>query len=83
MGHVDAIVELFRRLRRAGLVHGDTKATNFVVATDGLTVLDLDAMRRPRNRRLRERGQARDVERFCANWPKSTELPSVLVAAGL
>jgi RIO-like serine/threonine protein kinase len=81
--HVDAIVTLFGQLARAGLVHGDTKASNFVVTPRGLVLLDLDAMRSPRSRTMRRRGQRQDVERFLANWPARSPLGEAFERARL
>ncbi len=58
---------------RNGLVHGDMKASNFLVSEKGVQVIDLDSLRRPRWRWLRERGVRADRERFLRNW-KDPEL---------
>lgn len=57
-----AVAGLFRALGDAGLVHGDTKASNFLVRDDGVHLIDLDAMRRG------SQARSRDVSRFLANW---------------
>ena len=59
---------LFRGLRTARLSHGDTKASNFLVVGDEVTVLDLDAAVFHRGRRRFEQRHRRDVERFLRNW---------------
>lgn len=83
LAHVEGIVALFRALARAGLVHGDTKAANFVVSAAGPVLLDLDAMRAPRSPSARRRGHARDVARFLANWPGLAPLVEAFERAGL
>lgn len=60
--------ELLGQFRDYRIVHGDCKASNFIMAKDGIYVLDLDAMRRePGERRFRKYHE-RDLRRFKANW---------------
>lgn len=65
--------DLFRRLRQHRLIHGDLKATNFIVTQPWteqarLVVLDLDATRlEHRDARFMKYHQ-RDLKRFNANW---------------
>lgn len=61
------------RLAAAGIVHGDLKASNFLVAGERLFLIDLDATRRARGRRLAA-GLQRDRERFLRNWAAQPEL---------
>lgn len=56
------IARLFVLLKRAGLTHGDTKSSNFVVRDDQIHLVDLDAMR------LGTREFGKDLERFLNNW---------------
>ncbi len=51
-----------------GLVHGDMKATNFIMSDDSVEVIDLDAMRRPRTGPARRARIYRDRQRFLRNW---------------
>ncbi len=51
-----------------GLVHGDMKATNFIMSRDSVEVIDLDAMRRPLTAPARRAGIYRDRQRFLQNW---------------
>lgn len=61
------VVDLFRSLSAAGLVHGDTKASNFLVTAEGVVLVDLDAMR--------EGGSAdRDRRRFLDNFADAPEV---------
>jgi hypothetical protein len=77
---VEQVVAVFRGLNQTGLVHGDTKASNFLVAADGLRLIDLDGMRPGRDLR-------KDVRRFLANWEQAPEVRSrfadALQAAGM
>lgn len=65
--------ELFNRMRQHRIIHGDMKATNFILQQDGggqtrLQVLDLDATRiEHRNWRF-QKYFTRDLRRFYANW---------------
>ncbi len=63
-----------------GLVHGDMKASNFLVGKEDVQVIDLDSLSRPRWRWLRERGVRADRERFLRNW-KDPELRAAFEAA--
>ena len=58
---------LFASLGRAGLIHGDAKATNFIVHRGDLHLIDLDAMR-PLDGRTHARLFAKDIARFLENW---------------
>ncbi|MEM8765878.1 MAG: lipopolysaccharide kinase InaA family protein [Pseudomonadota bacterium] len=80
---------LFGLLRRAGFIHGDTKASNFVLHDNRLHVIDLDAMRfAPRGfaaRLIAERRFRADVLRFLANWadPERQRFADAFSKAGL
>lgn len=79
--HIRSLVALFGDLSRAGLVHGDTKATNFIDVGGHIHLIDLDAMCAPRTKRGLERGVARDIERFVANWTDSATIRAALMRA--
>jgi tRNA A-37 threonylcarbamoyl transferase component Bud32 len=70
--HIRAVVGLFTDLFRAGLVHGDAKATNFIDVEGRIHLIDLDSMRAPRSQRALQRGISRDVDRFVENWDSAT-----------
>lgn len=70
---VSQATDIVMRLRRAGIVHGDLKATNFLISGEHIYLLDLDATRRLRGRRL-EAGLRRDQQRFMRNWAGRPEL---------
>ena len=61
----EEITRLFCLLKLAGISHGDTKATNFVIHRDRVHLIDLDAMR------LDVGGSHADIQRFLDNWPAS------------
>ena len=56
------VARLFVLLKRAGLTHGDTKATNFMIHADRVYLIDLDAMH------LGTRHFEKDLTRFLDNW---------------
>jgi tRNA A-37 threonylcarbamoyl transferase component Bud32 len=68
------LVALFRALNAAELCHGDTKASNFLVAAGSLHLIDLDAMR------VCGRGD-RDVARFLGNFEHLPEVRERIRAA--
>jgi tRNA A-37 threonylcarbamoyl transferase component Bud32 len=65
---VARVVRLFSALKAARLTHGDTKASNFLVAQDQVALVDLDAMHED------VAGLPRDIDRFLANWLDQPEL---------
>lgn len=67
----DHLAEIFRQMRRWRISHGDMKATNFIVAADGVYLIDLDVMRQHRTRSGFERAWKADMQRFLANWAGS------------
>ena len=71
---VDAVATTFARLQRHRLSHGDMKATNLIVSSGRLYLLDLDAARAHRTTRGHARAFMRDKRRFLANWNDVPEL---------
>jgi tRNA A-37 threonylcarbamoyl transferase component Bud32 len=69
------IAALFRAFDDAGLSHGDTKASNFLVTDTGVSVVDLDSMVASR------RGIDADRERFLRNFADVPEVGRRLAAA--
>lgn len=72
---------LFAALSKAGISHGDTKATNFIVVDDRLHLIDLDAMQRHHSAKRFARARRRDVRRFLANWRTQPGLQTAMQAA--
>ncbi|HID23071.1 MAG TPA: hypothetical protein EYP14_11810 [Planctomycetaceae bacterium] len=67
--------DLWRRMAKLGVVHGDMKATNFLIdAERRLWVLDLDGMRRPLVSWIWSRARARDEMRFLRNFGNRRDL---------
>ena len=78
---LEEVVRLFLALQAAELVHGDTKASNFLVGRRTLRLVDLDAMGEGRL------GQQHDRRRFLANFDGNPEvrerIEAAFAAAGL
>lgn len=58
---LNRVVEIFCALKAAGLYHGDTKASNFLVRAGEVRLVDLDGMRE-------YPGSALDIVRFLENF---------------
>jgi tRNA A-37 threonylcarbamoyl transferase component Bud32 len=84
---IDAVAALLEQLHTLGVVHGDTKASNFIVDGSGVAVIDLDAMASPRRPLTFAAAFRRDVDRLLANWaPGSADrmrMHQALAARGL
>ena len=70
----EAIVTLFRTLRRLKLSHGDFKATNLLWHDGQIVVIDLDAMVQHTSESAWRRDWRRDRARFLRNWPAESVL---------
>ena len=70
------LVAVLERLGAEGLVHNDTKASNFLwdATSLQLAVIDLDAMRMPARVSARLSGQKRDRRRLLRNFAATPEL---------
>ena len=64
----ERIARMFHNLYLLGLAHGDLKANNILVAQGQPVLIDLDAMRQYRCRRLFRRHHLSDLRRFMRNW---------------
>ncbi len=75
---LNRVVRIFRDLQAAGLQHGDTKASNFLVRGEEVRLVDLDGMRE-------YPGSASDIARFVDNFDANTRLQihAQFAAAGL
>ena len=60
--------EFFKIMVYYQVSHGDMKATNFIFHKNKLFVLDLDAMKRYRNRNFYRKAILKDLGRFMKNW---------------
>ncbi|MGJ8653972.1 MAG: hypothetical protein ACSHX8_11920 [Opitutaceae bacterium] len=67
------------RLERMRGVHGDFKATNWIVGSDGnLHLFDLDVFRFGLSPEAFERGHKKDLERLLENWESSAPIRQAL-----
>ena len=64
---------IFAALKDYGIVHGDMKATNFIVTEKGVSVLDLDAMHQESDSRRFAKAAEKDLKRFAKNWKDDPE----------
>jgi tRNA A-37 threonylcarbamoyl transferase component Bud32 len=70
---LDQFGELFEIMNEYGVVHGDTKATNFILGKKRLKVLDLDAMYMEQDRARFQKAFQKDLLRFADNWQSDTQ----------
>lgn len=75
-GLVKRFVKLLQLFADASISHGDFKATNFIVANQGLSIIDVDGMCEHRLRWRFRRAFRRDCKRLMKNW---TDLPEVAI----
>jgi len=75
---VEGLVKQFRALLQlladASISHGDLKATNFIVTSQGLCTTDLDAMCEHRFRWRFARAFRQDLDRLRRNWAALPEI---------
>ncbi len=65
---VDRFFNLLKSFADKGIVHGDLKATNFMVTRDNLFITDLDSMKVCKSRWFFHMAFKRDIRRFMKNW---------------
>ncbi|WP_296802325.1 lipopolysaccharide kinase InaA family protein [Thiolapillus sp.] len=66
---LERLASVVRAFGENGLVHGDMKATNFMMTGESVEVIDLDSMFRPLTRPVLRARVAKDRRRFLKNWP--------------
>lgn len=69
-----AIVDLFGKLHRLRISHGDLKASNLLWDGERVVLIDLDAMRQHRSAAAHARAWQRDRARLLRNWPAGSAL---------
>ncbi len=67
-GNLQRLADTVLAFGENGLVHGDMKATNFIMNETGVEVIDLDSMSRPLTAPARRARIHRDRQRFVRNW---------------
>lgn len=75
-GEPEALADLLQNLLSSQISHGDLKATNFLIGSDGPVIIDLDAMRQLKDPAQFEKAFNRDLDRFMKNWEDQPELAS-------
>lgn len=66
------VVRLFDILWNSHVSHGDMKATNFIVANEGIQLIDLDAVAWHSSDTSFIKAFRQDLQRFMANWQGNT-----------
>ncbi len=77
---VKALVQLFYSLYLLEISHGDMKATNIKMLTNGEPFLiDLDSMKQHKSAGKAAKMHARDIKRFMQNWKEDPSLYNAFV----
>lgn len=77
---IKQVVQLFYRLHLLKISHGDMKASNIKVLTDGSPLLiDLDSMRQHCTDSFAQKNHVRDIKRFMQNWKDTPSLYNAFV----
>ena len=66
--HVQDFKQFFTALVYGRISHGDLKANNILLTEEGLSLIDLDAMRFHGSSRSFKKALTRDLNRFLKNW---------------
>jgi len=74
MAEMASIVDILKGLAVAGVSHGDLKASNFLLGSDGPVIIDLDSMKEHTNPVNRDRAGKKDIARFMRNWESIPEM---------
>lgn len=70
----EVIKNFFKLMLEQGFVHGDMKASNFLIKDNRLEVLDLDSMRAYKINQFHRHKLFRDKRRFLRNWLRQPEV---------
>jgi len=62
------VITIFNQLREAQIIHGDTKASNWLVHNDKVYLLDLDGMTYYKTPVFFMRARQKELSRFLKNW---------------
>lgn len=79
-GYLDLLEALLKQLAAAQISHGDFKATNFLISSGQLHLVDLDGMQAHRSLSTFKQAFHRDLQRLQRNWRDSPELNRQIVA---
>ena len=75
-GEPEALANLLQYLSNSRISHGDLKATNFLMGSNGPVIIDLDAMRQHKDPEQFQKAFNKDLDRFMKNWEDQPELAS-------
>ena len=59
------------------LIHGDLKSTNFIIGSDGIAIIDLDAMKVGNSQTNMKAVVRKQMKRFMENWQDNAEAKSI------
>ena len=71
---IGSIAKIIKDMSAAGISHGDLKASNFILGSDGPVIIDLDSMKEHRGQFAKHRAQKRDIARFMKNWASEPQV---------
>ncbi len=72
--HIEDFKTLFTAMIYSRLSHGDLKANNILLTKDGLSIIDLDAMKTHATTGCFKKAFKRDLKRFMQNWPSESRV---------
>lgn len=76
---LDKIISMFKKMKENNLVHGDMKATNFLINNEVPYLIDVDAVRKFTRKKAFNRKFKKDMNRFLRNWSDSEETKAKIV----
>lgn len=72
------VSDILNGLAEARISHGDLKANNFLMGSEGPVIIDLDSMRQHRSESAFARAFRRDLRRLRSNWQDDPVVSTVL-----
>jgi tRNA A-37 threonylcarbamoyl transferase component Bud32 len=77
-GYLDQLAALLKQLAAAQISHGDCKATNFLISSGQLYLVDLDGMQAHQSLSAFKRAFQKDLNRLQRNWNDLPQLNQLL-----
>ena len=71
------MLELIDEMHQEKLIHGDLKSTNFIIGSDGIAIIDLDAMKVGNSQTNMKAVVRKQMKRFMENWQDNAEAKSI------
>ena len=78
-GIIELTGKLLQMLADGSISHGDFKATNFILSSEKLYIIDLDAMREHHFRWRFRKAFKRDLTRLIQNWADMPEIEEMII----